>query len=52
MERLLILLIDVGVFSVSLLVGIITLLLIQLVSYRIFKFNIYKTILKLIYKYI
>lgn len=46
MERITIFLIDIGILSITSLIVMIILLLIQLISYKMLNFNIYKTILK------
>lgn len=53
MEKLAILLFDMGIIIFYLLIGFIIFMTIQLISYRIFKFNLYKYIMyNLIDKYI
>lgn len=42
MENLIILLFDIGLVTIYSIVGIIGVFLIQLISYRVFNFNIYK----------
>lgn len=52
MEKLAILLFDAGIIVFYLLLGFIIFMTIQLISYRIFKFNLYKYIMyNLIDKY-
>lgn len=46
LEKLLVVLVATGVMTKYIAIGLSILMLIQLISYRIFNFNIYKTILK------
>lgn len=53
MEKFILLIFDVGLASFYLIIGFITFMIIQLISYRVFKFNLYKFIMyNLIDKYI
>lgn len=42
MEKLIVLLFDLGLLAAYLFIGVVLLILIQLISYRVFKFNLYK----------
>lgn len=46
LEKLLLTLVATLEFSKYIVIGFIVLMFIQLISYRVFKFNIYKTVLK------
>ena len=44
MEKLAIMLFDLGLISIYLLIGFIGLMIVQLISYKIFNFNLYKNL--------
>lgn len=48
MEKLAILLFDAGIIVFYLLIGFIIFMTIQLISYRVFKFNLYKNVMYLL----
>ena len=50
MENLIILLFDISLFSIYIVFGFIFAIIIQLISYRIFKFNLYKFLKHILFK--
>lgn len=50
MENIMILLFDILLCVIYLVIGFATFMIIQLISYRVFKFNLYKKLVKVLYR--
>ena len=50
MENILMLLINIALVIGYVMIGFIAFMMIQLISYRVFKFNLYKKLVKVLYR--